>query len=91
MKLGENITRELEKKYDNCYKFDGFVWNTLFFNSKRKKIIIMRFGLDGWGIHTLEEVGKEFGVTRKKIRQIESKTIRKLREQIIKNKTIRFT
>ncbi|MDR3150564.1 MAG: hypothetical protein LBU14_02895 [Candidatus Peribacteria bacterium] len=42
-------------------------------------------------MHTLEEVGKEFGVTRKKIRQIESKTIRKLREQIIKNKTIRFT
>ena len=40
----------------------------------------MRFGLDGWDVHTLEEVGKEFWVTRERIRQIEAKTLEKLRE-----------
>jgi RNA polymerase primary sigma factor len=51
-----------------------------FLTPRERKIIIMRFGLDGWDIHTLEEVGKEFGVTRERIRQIESKTLEKLRE-----------
>ena len=39
----------------------------------------MRFGLDGGEMHTLEEVGKEFGVTRERVRQIEAKTLEKLR------------
>ena len=39
----------------------------------------MRFGLDGGQAKTLEEVGKEFGVTRERIRQIEAKTLAKLR------------
>ena len=51
-----------------------------FLSPRERKIIIMRFGLDGWDIHTLEEVGKEFGVTRERIRQIEAKTLEKLRE-----------
>jgi RNA polymerase primary sigma factor len=39
----------------------------------------MRFGLDGDQPQTLEEVGRRFGVTRERIRQIESKTLAKLR------------
>ncbi len=51
-----------------------------FLNPRERKIIEMRFGLiDGVG-HTLEEVGKEFGVTRERIRQIEAKVMQKLRE-----------
>ncbi len=51
-----------------------------FLTQRERKIIIMRFGLDWWDIHTLEEVGKEFWVTRERIRQIESKTLEKLKE-----------
>lgn len=51
-----------------------------FLTPRERKIIIMRFGLDGWDIHTLEEVGKEFWVTRERIRQIEAKTLEKLKE-----------
>ena len=48
-------------------------------NDREKQVVRMRFGLDGGQPQTLEEVGKEFGVTRERIRQIESKTLAKLR------------
>lgn len=46
---------------------------------REKKILEMRFGLDDGTNRTLEEVGKEFGVTRERIRQIEAKALMKLR------------
>lgn len=49
-------------------------------NDREKKIIKMRFGLDGDRPHTLEEVGAEFAVTRERIRQIEAKALNKLRK-----------
>ena len=46
---------------------------------REQKILSMRFGLDDGITHTLEEVGREFGVTRERIRQIEAKSIERIR------------
>jgi len=46
---------------------------------REQEVVRLRFGLDDGKIRTLEEVGKEFGVTRERVRQIESKTLAKLR------------
>ena len=46
---------------------------------RERKVLELRFGLEDGEVHTLEEVGEEFHVTRERIRQIESKALRKLR------------
>ncbi|CAN5673234.1 RNA polymerase sigma factor RpoD [soil metagenome] len=46
---------------------------------RERRIVILRFGLEDGRFRTLEEVGQEFGITRERIRQIESKALRKLR------------
>ncbi|HUE57969.1 MAG TPA: RNA polymerase sigma factor RpoD [Acidimicrobiales bacterium] len=48
-------------------------------SDRERRVVRLRFGLDDGQMRTLEEVGKEFGVTRERIRQIESKTLAKLR------------
>ena len=53
------------------------VLNTL--TAREEKVLRLRFGLDDGRARTLEEVGKEFNVTRERIRQIEAKALRKLR------------
>jgi len=50
-----------------------------FLTEREQDVVRLRFGLDDGKIRTLEEVGKEFGVTRERVRQIESKTLAKLR------------
>jgi RNA polymerase primary sigma factor len=47
--------------------------------AREEKVLRLRFGLDDGRARTLEEVGKEFNVTRERIRQIEAKALRKLR------------
>ncbi|MBI5220416.1 MAG: sigma-70 family RNA polymerase sigma factor [Candidatus Liptonbacteria bacterium] len=49
-------------------------------SEREQKILNMRFGLEDGVTHTLEEVGKVFGVTRERIRQIEAKALEKIRE-----------
>ena len=46
---------------------------------RERRIIILRFGLEDGKFRTLEEVGREFSITRERIRQIEAKALRKLR------------
>jgi RNA polymerase primary sigma factor len=49
---------------------------------RERQVVRLRFGLEDGQVRTLEEVGREFGVTRERIRQIESKTLAKLRHPI---------
>lgn len=69
--LYDKVARELLKDALNK------VLDTL--SPREKKVLIMRFGLEDGKPKTLEEVGKEFKVTRERIRQIEAKAIRKLK------------
>ena len=50
-----------------------------FLTDREREVLEMRFGLNDGKDHTLEEVGRSFGVTRERIRQIEAKALRKLR------------
>lgn len=60
-----------------CLKSDLMeVMGTL--KSREVRVLIERYGMDGMGERTLEDIGKEMGVTRERIRQIEAKAIRKL-------------
>lgn len=57
---------------------------------REQHILRLRFGFDDGRIHTLEEVGKEYNVTRERIRQIEAKAIRKLRHPSRSRKLINY-
>ena len=71
LKPDEQATRELLKDH-----LDE-VLDTL--SPREKRVLQLRFGLEDGKQRTLEEVGKEFGVTRERIRQIEAKAVRKLK------------
>ena len=69
--LYDTVSKEFLRDYLND------VLETL--SDRERKVLIMRFGLDDGKSKTLEDVGREFNVTRERIRQIEAKAIRKLR------------
>ncbi len=53
-------------------------------NPKQKEVLARRFGLLGYEPSTLEEVGREIGLTRERVRQIQVEGLRRLREVLIK-------
>lgn len=57
-----------------------------YLSPREQKVIISRFGLENGQPMTLEEVGREYGITRERARQVEAKALRKLRIQFAKNK-----
>jgi len=63
----ENVTRNLDDWLDRL-------------NDKQREVIERRFGLHGYERSTLEEVGKEIGVTRERVRQIQMDALKRLRE-----------
>lgn len=69
----ENQVAELflKKEIDNLFS------NRL--TEREAKVLLMRFGFENGRIYTLEEIGQEIGVTRERIRQIESKALKKLK------------
>ncbi len=72
--LEEMIISEISKE-----ELVNALENAYVLTEKEKKVLKLRFGLEDGRIRTLDEVGKEFNVTRERARQIEVKAIRKLR------------
>ncbi len=76
----ENVESVMLKEHINTLLED--------LKERERQVIILRFGLEDGHPRTLEEVGKEFNVTRERIRQIEAKALRKLRNPV-RSKRIR--
>ena len=72
---------KLKVEIARILKEEGFIagYEVVDGASPAHKVLRMRFGIDMNTDHTLEEVGKQFDVTRERIRQIEAKALRKLR------------
>jgi RNA polymerase primary sigma factor len=52
-------------------------------NGREQRILRERFALDGGDSKTLDKIGEEFGLTRERIRQLESAALKKLRERLL--------
>ena len=57
-----------------------------YLSPSERKIIILRFGLENGRPMTLERIGKEYGISRERVRQVEARALRKLRLQFARNK-----
>lgn len=72
-------TNDVEESIDAKFTRDALQKFINELRPRELKIITLRFGLDGNGPKTLQEVGKIFGMTRERIRQIENKALKNLR------------
>lgn len=77
--IAENVDETLEEEILNeiSRRQINEIVNGL--DIREREILKLRYGLDGYEIHTLEEIGKSFSITRERVRQIEKKTLKKLR------------
>ena len=84
--LGDLIEdTQAEKPFDNAEQ--NLLKHTLddilsSLNEQERRVLRLRFGVDDGCVHTLEEIGKKFQLTRERIRQIEAKALRKLRHPV---------
>jgi len=74
---GQNDPAGLLQNNDVQSRIDGWLEQL---NDKQREVVERRFGLHGYEISTLEEVGNEIGVTRERVRQIQIEALRRLRE-----------
>ena len=86
--VDETVSTEKTAYHVACREALEQVLNTL--TDREQKILRLRFGFDDGRARTLNEVGKEFNVTRERIRQIEAKALRKLRHPSRANKVKGF-
>lgn len=86
LELGSMIPDEANPQVEDEV-FSDFLHEELYkafagLSDREKKVLVLRFGLEDGKDRTLEEVGQVFGVTRERIRQIEAKAFRKLRDPV---------
>jgi RNA polymerase primary sigma factor len=72
--LPEELTAEVMRSRELADALEGL-------NPRMRLVIARRFGLDGQPPRTLEQVGNELGITRERVRQLESRALRELRSQ----------
>lgn len=83
--LGDLIMDEnfsVESSFDNkCLSLTlRNIFSELNFNDREVNILVMRYGLDGNGIRTLDEIGQKYNITRERVRQIEAKLLMRIRK-----------
>ena len=76
-RMARSTHRLIQQLIKACAMRQPMCWAAL--TAREAKVLRMRFGIEMNTDHTLEEVGKQFDVTRERIRQIEAKALRKLR------------
>lgn len=92
--LGSLVEDNFKERPENSYEYDALhstladLLDTL--SEREQKVLKMRFGFEMPKSYTLDEVGKELGVTRERVRQIENGALKKLRNPIRSKKIVDF-